>query len=343
MGRSNLGRMLAAGSGWSDVTVDEARAPGRRYSTSLGRALAGGPAWQQLPLGDERSQGSLLDKTASVRNDHQAKHRRTSTSLAAGEAGEAGVQELLWEAGKAGAEGGDVGVLSPETAAVKRASALESGRFLDSIAEAEAEARRSRLFEEGDGGDSSPGDDESDAAAPAATDVCIQTESGDTNNPSPPVPASTNATSSNSRAIQRDGGRLHLSMATAVLSVAQRMSDMEERASVRVRGAEGLARQALEEARREGKEGRERQSAVMLRLKRMEHGSEQRVRAVTGQIAKLREEGRLKREPEPPQKETMGTFSSSSSGKEDFLDDLAAERPPVSAPVEQRQEKPAWR
>lgn len=76
------------------------------------------------------------------------------------------LQELLWEAGKAGAEGGDVGVLSPETAAVKRASALESGRFLDSIAEAEAEARRSRLFEEGNGGDSSPGDDESDAAAP---------------------------------------------------------------------------------------------------------------------------------------------------------------------------------
>ena len=40
----------------------------------------------------------------------------------------------------------------------------------------------------------------------------------------------------------------------------------------------------------------------MLRLKRMEHGSEQRVRAVTGQIARLREEGRLARESDPPQK-----------------------------------------
>lgn len=39
--RSNLGRMVAAGSGWGDVPMDEARAPGRRYSTSLGRALAG--------------------------------------------------------------------------------------------------------------------------------------------------------------------------------------------------------------------------------------------------------------------------------------------------------------
>ena len=47
-------------------------------------------------------------------------------------------------------------------------------------------------------------------------------------------------------------------MATAVLSVAQRMSDMEHRASVRVRGVEGLARRALEEARREVRErGRE--------------------------------------------------------------------------------------
>lgn len=63
-------------------------------------ALSGGPAWQQLPLGDERSQGSLLDKTASVRNDHQAKHRRTSTSLAAGEAGEAGVQVRCYARGE---------------------------------------------------------------------------------------------------------------------------------------------------------------------------------------------------------------------------------------------------
>lgn len=34
----------------------------------------------------------------------------------------------------------------------------------------------------------------------------------------------------------------------------------------------------------------------------MEHGSEQRVRAVTGEIAKLREEARLAREPDPLQK-----------------------------------------
>ena len=75
------------------------------------------------------------------------------------------MQELLWEAGRAGTEGGDVGDMSPETAAVKRASALESRRFLDTLVEAEAEARR-RLLDGGDGGDSSPGDDESYTAAP---------------------------------------------------------------------------------------------------------------------------------------------------------------------------------
>lgn len=59
-----------------------------------------------------------------------------------------------------------MGDISPETAVVKRASALESRRFLDSIAEAEAEARRRRLFHRGDDSGSSPSDDESDAAAP---------------------------------------------------------------------------------------------------------------------------------------------------------------------------------
>lgn len=60
-----------------------------------------------------------------------------------------------------------MGGMSPETAAVKRASALESRRFLDSTAEAEAEARRTRtLFDGGDDSGSSPSDDESVAAAP---------------------------------------------------------------------------------------------------------------------------------------------------------------------------------
>ena len=80
------------------------------------------------------------------------------------------MQELLWEAARPGTEAGDGGVLSPETAAVKRASALESRRFLDAIAENEAEARkrRSGLFDGGDGGDSSAGEEESDAPAPVS-------------------------------------------------------------------------------------------------------------------------------------------------------------------------------
>lgn len=47
-------------------------------------------------------------------------------------------QELLLEAGRTETAGGDSQVLSPETAARKRASALESRRFLTAMAEAEA-------------------------------------------------------------------------------------------------------------------------------------------------------------------------------------------------------------
>lgn len=43
-------------------------------------------------------------------------------------------------------------------------------------------------------------------------------------------------------------------------------------------------------------EGRKRQSEVLLRLKDMEHGSEDRVKVVTREIAKVREEARLDRE-----------------------------------------------
>lgn len=50
-------------------------------------------------------------------------------------------------------------------------------------------------------------------------------------------------------------GKLHLSLATAVLSVAQRLSTVEETASTRVKGAESLARQALEAARKEASRG----------------------------------------------------------------------------------------
>ena len=39
--RSNLGRLLTAGSGWRDLPLDEVRAPGKEFATSLGRALAG--------------------------------------------------------------------------------------------------------------------------------------------------------------------------------------------------------------------------------------------------------------------------------------------------------------
>ena len=53
---------------------------------------SGGPAWQQLPLGGERLQGAMLEKTSAMRNGLEAEQSRSSISLAAGEAGEAGVQ-----------------------------------------------------------------------------------------------------------------------------------------------------------------------------------------------------------------------------------------------------------
>lgn len=68
----------------------------------------------------------------------------------------------------------------------------------------------------------------------------------------PPIPPSTSSALQPQQQQPHHGnGRLHLSLATAVLSVAQRLSTVEERASARAEGAEGLARQALEETRRE--------------------------------------------------------------------------------------------
>lgn len=46
----------------------------------------------------------------------------------------------------------------------------------------------------------------------------------------------------------------------------------------------------------QGKEGRERQSQVLHRLKEMEHSSENRAKVVAREIAELREEGRLERQ-----------------------------------------------
>lgn len=46
----------------------------------------------------------------------------------------------------------------------------------------------------------------------------------------------------------------------------------------------------------QGKEGRDRQSQVLRRLKEMEHGSEKRAKLVAREIAELREEGHLERQ-----------------------------------------------
>lgn len=62
-------------------------------------------------------------------------------------------QELLWEAGRAETATGDSSqVSSPETAARKRAAALESRRFLAAMAEAEAR-RHANVEDTDDGGD----------------------------------------------------------------------------------------------------------------------------------------------------------------------------------------------
>lgn len=61
-------------------------------------------------------------------------------------------QELLWEAGRAETAGESSKVSSPETAIRKRASALESRRFLAAMAEAEAKKRLDG-DDDGDDGD----------------------------------------------------------------------------------------------------------------------------------------------------------------------------------------------
>eukprot|EP00752_Nemacystus_decipiens_P005969 g5391.t1 len=343
--RSSLGRLLTAGSGWRDLPLDEVRAPGKHFATSLGRALAGGPAWHQLQLGgEEQLQGHGERGVVSIRGDRTLDPCRRDTARSGGEFN---VQELLWEAGRAEAAGDGSPVSSPETAVRRRASALESRRFLAAMAEAEAE----RHANGGDGG----GDD-GDCDAESKMEMSATERDQDTSIPPPLLPVPPSASSALQQQQQQQGtGRLHLSLATAVLSVAQRLSTVEERASARAEGAENLARQALEETRREGKEGRERQSQVLHRLKEMEHGSEKRATLVAREIAELREEGRLERQrrlhqvqaqsrrPKVSTPRSPGSRSSSGSGGSgSFLGALSIEAaaPMTPAPTEQQQQRP---
>ncbi|CBN74090.1 hypothetical protein Esi_0012_0173 [Ectocarpus siliculosus] len=298
--RSNLGRLLAAGSGWKDVPLEEDGdgAAEKVFKTSLGRALAGGPG------GALKGEAGVL----GVGGGANSGSSRTGTSRAAGEPD---VQELLWEAGRRG----DTGALSPETAVRKRASALESRRFLSAVSESEAK----RCAEERDGGLSSPGSDvdgDSEAEALEQEARAKSAREGRHRHPPPdsPLPVSSTSRQQEQQQLQpqqdgQGGERLHLSLATAVLSVAQRLSAVEERALARAEGAEGLARQAMEETRKEGADGRQRQSEVMHRLEEMEHGSEKRARVVAREIAELREEGRLERQRISQLQQTRGNRS----------------------------------
>ncbi|CAB1120263.1 unnamed protein product [Ectocarpus sp. CCAP 1310/34] len=244
--RSNLGRVLAAGSGWRDVSLEEDGdgAAEKVFKTSLGRALAGGP-------------GGALEGEAGVLGVGGGANIGSGRSSTSRAAGEPDVQELLWEAGRRG----DAEDLSPETAVRKRASALESRRFLTAMTESESKRRA----ESRDGGHSSPerdvdGDNEAEALEQDAR-VKAATE-GRHRHPTPDSPLSVSSTVRQQEQQQleprqegRGGEGLHLSLATAVLSVAQRLSTVEERALARVEGAEGLARKAMEETRREAFQG----------------------------------------------------------------------------------------
>ncbi|CAM9188640.1 unnamed protein product [Ectocarpus sp. 4 AP-2014] len=343
--RSNLGRVLAAGSGWRDVPLEEDGdgAAEKVFKTSLGRALAGGPG------------GALKGEAGAfgVGGGANFGSGRSGTSRAAGEPN---VQELLWEAGRRE----DAGALSPETAVRKRASALESRRFLSAVSQSETTRRAEGL----DGGLSSPGGDidgDSEAEASEQEARVKAAREGMHRYPPPdsPLPVSSSARQQEQQQLQpqqegQGGERLHLSLATAVLSVAQRLSTMEERALARAEGAEGLARKAMEETRREGADGRQRQSEVMHRLEEMEHGSEKRARVVTRvarEIAELREEGRLERQrmselqqvqsrtpqprkaPVPTPSIPSSSGSSSSCGNRSFLEALSLEDSPAGPAV----------
>ncbi|CAN0222747.1 unnamed protein product [Ectocarpus sp. 6 AP-2014] len=339
--RSNLGRLLAAGSGWKDAPLEEDGdgAAEEVFKTSLGRALAGDPG------GALKGEAGVL----GVGGGANSGSSRTGTSRAAGEPD---VQELLWEAGRRG----DAGALSPETAVRKRASALESRRFLSAVSESEAK----RCAEERDGGLSSPGSDvdgDSEAEALEQEARAKSARKGRHRHPPPgsPLPAPSTSRQQEQQQLQpqqdgQGGERLHLSLASAVLSVAQRLSTVEERALARAEGAEGLARQAMEETRKEGADGRQRQSEVMHRLEEMEHGSEKRARVVAREIAELREEGRLERQrisqlqqqvqshtPQPRKAlvptPSIPSSSSSSCGNRSFLEALSLEDSPAGPAV----------
>lgn len=83
----------------------------------------------------------------------------------------------------------------------------------------------------------------------------VQTERGVHCTPSPALEHASTRQSASAAArvggFSGGGNRLELSLATAVLSVAQRLGDVETRAAETVAKAEDAARDALQEVRRE--------------------------------------------------------------------------------------------
>ncbi|CAN0206985.1 unnamed protein product [Scytosiphon promiscuus] len=269
--RSNLGRVLAAGGGWKYASLDKDQAPGRVFVTSLGRVLAGSPACERhLHAPTHDAYGGASQRMSNRSNDHTPYTGPANTTYA--ENG-TGVQEPLPRADEQGAgrgntdvtRRGDTDVSFPETNATKTATALESPRLY--MAMAEPEEKTSVERGKGDERPCSGREDEKNEWS----------------------------ASSHQQPQRKDSGRLTLSLATAVLSVALRLNTIEERASAKAEGAEVLARKALEDVRREGKEARERQAELMLRFEEIELGSERRANVVARDIAELREEGRLGR------------------------------------------------
>ncbi|CAM9767176.1 unnamed protein product, partial [Discosporangium mesarthrocarpum] len=298
--RSNLGRLLSAGEDWRsrdlDVTPDPPMASaGRTFTTSLGQALAGGVHWGELHQRDHSTMTSTMPITPwCPRADHD-QDTKVSQGLTAlpslggrgeGETRKAmNVQEVLWEANRG--QGSAVGVRADsglDEATIKRAELLESQRFLANKAHAEELGMAYAL----------QGEQENEEEEVEVSDAGVQPSLEEAHTPPPSAPsqaapARMTVLEEGGGHVESSSGRFETALATAMLSVAQRVSDMDARAYARADRLEEMTRRVAQGAEADHLH----KEALMARLSSIEAGTEAGARILRRELAVLKDQTRV--------------------------------------------------